>query len=116
MTTLADQLAQALALVSTGALDEDYSKIATAAAVAEQPSETPSPSSLRRAGLLGCGGFASVCAKVLEELPFDVKRGAAFAKFGPVATLDLDGGQDEFDVDATPATPDVVANTSPELF
>ena len=54
-------------------------------------------------------------AKVLEELPFDVKRGAAFAKFGPVATLDLDGGQDEFDVDATPATPDVV-NTSPELF
>ena len=34
MTTLADQLAQALALVSTGALDEDYSKIATAAAVA----------------------------------------------------------------------------------
>ena len=55
-------------------------------------------------------------AKVLEELPFDVKRGAAFAKFGPVATLDLDGGQDEFDVDATPATPDVVANTSPELF
>ena len=45
MTTLADQLAQALALVSTGALDEDYSKIATAAAVAEQPSETPSPSS-----------------------------------------------------------------------
>ena len=60
MTTLADQLAQALALVSTGALDEDYSKIATAAAVAEQPSETPSPSSLRRAGLLGCGGFASV--------------------------------------------------------
>ena len=55
-------------------------------------------------------------AKVLEELPFDIKRGAAFAKFGPVATLDLDGGQDEFDVDATPATPDVVANTSPELF
>ena len=53
---------------------------------------------------------------MLEELPFDVKRGAAFAKFGPVATLDLDGGQDEFDVDATPATPDVVANTSPELF
>ena len=101
MTTLADQLAQALALVSTGALDQDYSKIATAAAVAEQPSETPSPSSLRRA---------------VEELPFDVKRGAAFAKFGPVATLDLDGGQDEFDVDATPATPDVVANTSPELF
>ena len=33
-----------------------------------------------------------------------------------MATLDLDGGQDEFDVDATPATPDVVANTSPELF
>ena len=43
MTTLADQLAQALALVSTGALDEDYSKIAAAAAVAEQTSRPGRP-------------------------------------------------------------------------
>ena len=40
MTTLADQLAQALALVSTGALDEDYSKIAAAAAVADVVANT----------------------------------------------------------------------------
>ena len=85
MTTLADQLAQALALVSTGALDEDYSKIATAAAVAEQPSETPSPSSLRRAGLLGCGGFASVWLVVEEPsaTPLDSMCAAAAARVPP---------------------------------
>ena len=85
MTTLADQLAQALALVSTGALDEDYSKIAAAAAVAEQPSETPSPSSLRRAGLLGCGGFASVWLVVEEPAatPLDSMCAAAAARVPP---------------------------------
>ena len=76
MTTLADQLAQALALVSTGALDEDYSKIAAAAAVAEQPSETPSPSSLRRA--------EHVARALLEAVPSSpLPAGRPLAAFAP---------------------------------
>ena len=100
-----------------GALDEDYSK-SRGCGGGGAASETPSPSSspCRAAQVRQLATRAEIeHAKVLEELPFDVKRGAAFAKFGPVATLDLDGGQDEFDVDATPATPAVVANVA-ELF